>query len=214
MDKEFYLDQVTSQYRAKPKFISWLSALIDKVDSSSSILERIQDEFDIDNATGVQLDTLGKIIGKKREVSFVPTDGSSPVLSDEVYRTLLKAKAVNNIWKGNTDQLSPVWEGLFPNSKILVQDNQDMTMDVAIFGLMPSIIRDLIDKGYVVPKPQSVGINYIYYSDVGKPVFGYDIDNEFISGYDKAVWATTKDLAVFGYDQNDTKIAGYDEGLW
>lgn len=214
MDKEFYLNQIPSQHRSKPKFTSWLSCLIDKVEESTVILEKIDSDFDIDNAKGTQLETLGVLIGQPRGVDFVPTDGSSAILSDDLYRTLLKAKSVKNTWKGEVDSLPPVWETLFPGGKILIQDNQDMTMDVAIFGSLPSTVRDMVENGYIVPKPQSVGINYIYYSNSGKPLFGYDLDNEFVAGYDIGEWANTNEISAFGYDQDDKKVQGYDTGSW
>lgn len=214
MDKEFYLNQIPSQHRNKPKFTSWLSCLVDKIDESTTILEKLDSEFDIDNAKGSQLETLGVLIGQPRGVDFIPTDGSSAILSDDLYRTLLKAKSVKNTWKGEVDSLPPVWETLFPGGKILIQDNQDMTMDVAIFGSLPSTIRDMVEKGYIVPKPQSVGINYIYYSNSGKPLFGYDLDNEFVAGYDIGEWANTNEISAFGYDQDDKKVQGYDTGSW
>lgn len=212
MENQYYLNLVTSLYRDKPKFIAWLSTFLDKAHDILTVLEAIDAAFDLDNAVGEQLNILGKVVGQERTVDFQPTDGSSPILDDGTYRTLLKAKIVKNLWKGQIDELQPVWKNLFPDGDIIIRDNQDMTMDVGVLGNVPLIVRDLIKYGYIVPKPQSVRINYYFFGRA--PIFGYDIDNDFISGYDKGIWSIPENVTLFGYDQDDLSVSGYDKGSW
>ena len=214
MDNTYYLNMVTSLYRDKPKFISFLNSLLTNVASSSAIADIMSQVYDLDEAVADRLDTLGTIVGAERVVDFTPTDGSSQSLTDDYYRVVLKARIAQNLWDGKPQSLIPLWSVLFPGGKIMVKDNQDMTMDVFVAGSVPLMIRDLVKYGYVVPKPQSVGIRYYFFSYGDKPVFGYDLDSTYISGYDKAVWAFAEELALFSYDQDTVDRTGYDRGAW
>lgn len=207
----YYLNLITSSYRSKPKFISWLTVFLEKVHDITSVLDVIDLLFDIDYATGNQLDILGRIIGQDRIVNFQPSDGSSSILDDATYRTLLKAKIIKNQWKGDIVSLGPLWKILFPDGEIIIVDNQDMTMSAIIAGNFSLIERDLVRHGYIVPKPQSVGLK-IYFGSV--PFFAYDMENEYFAGYDIGNWAIDKELIIFAYDTNDSKFKGYDQGYW
>ncbi len=142
--------------------------------------------FGIDGAVGNQLDILGVLIGQSRILDFIPTGYSTSILLDEDYRVLLKAKIIKNHWKGQIQNLYDLWNELFPGSQIVIIDNQDMTMDVGIYGNLTATIVDLITNGYIIPKPIGVGINF-YFGTL--PVFGFGIDNAYISGFGIGNWA-------------------------
>lgn len=210
---EYYMNLVTSQYRDSPNFLAWLKDNLQKFDDETNIIDQMTAFFDIDSAVGEQLDILGQIIGQVRQVNFQPTDGSSPILDDTNYRVLLKAKIVKNQWKGQIEGLSAVWKVLFPDGDIIITDNQDMTMNVIIAGNTSLTTRDLVRNGYIVPKPESVGINY-FFSEV--PIFAYDIeDNGFFGGYDIGNWArTSQEVPIFSYDKDELLFKGFDSGWW
>lgn len=159
-----YLDNITSQHRDKPKFISWLSSNLKIIDGTYLLLKSIDANFDLDNAIGKQLDILGEVIGRKRTLTFQPLNGFSPVLPDEYYRLILKAKVAMNNWDGTIPQMYEIWNGVFGNDGDLdlqLQDNQDMSFNAYIDGYVDQIQQDLIQHGYIVPKPEGVRINYI-----------------------------------------------------
>ena len=56
-----------------------------------------------------------------------------------------------------------------------------MTAIVAVTGTFSSTIKDLINNGLIVPRPE--GVQYTYQFGDG-PFFGFDYDNAFISGFD------------------------------
>lgn len=83
-----YQDLITSQHRDKPKYMATVSAVMKY---SSDIFEAavyMDDEFDIDLASGEQENTLGLIVGTNRTLNFQPAKGLSPVLDNESYRIL------------------------------------------------------------------------------------------------------------------------------
>jgi hypothetical protein len=156
-----YLDNITSQHRDKPKFIGWLTQNLNKIDDLYILLKGMDDDFDLDNAIGVQLDTLGDIIGRKRTLTFQPLNGFSPVLDDDTYRLVLKAKVAMNNWDGTIEQMYEIWDNIFTDIGLELQDNQDMSFNAYITGYVNEIRQDLIQHGYIVPKPETVKVNYI-----------------------------------------------------
>jgi hypothetical protein len=153
-----YLDLVTSQHRDKPKFIAWLSAPLEILDDIVNL--DITTAFDLDNAVGAQQDILGTIIGRKRTLDFQPSDGSAPVLEDTTYELALKAKIAQNQWDGTIDGMLAIWSSLFPDIDLYVTDNQDMSIKASIIGMAASVEQDLVNQGYVLPKPQGVSVAY------------------------------------------------------
>jgi hypothetical protein len=136
----------------------------------------MDNNFDLDNAIGIQLDTLGSIVGRKRTLTFQPLNGFSPVLDDETYRLALKAKTAMNNWDGTIPQIYEIWNDIFGEDADLnlqIQDNQDMSLNAYITGYVDQIQQDLIQHNYVVPKPQGVRVNYIGKSEIEfKPYLG------------------------------------------
>lgn len=207
-----YQDLITSQHRDKPKYMATVSAVMKYSGDIFEVAVYLDDEFDIDLASGEQEDILGTIVGENRTLNFQPAKGLSPVLDNESYRILLKSKIAKNMWIGGIRDLSEIWATLFGN-KIIIQDNQNMTIDIVVIGINDQITKDMIKNGLIVPKPQSVSINY-YFSDYA--VFGYDIETESIRGYDHADWMNQEPEVSFSYDtENESKfMCGYDEGKW
>lgn len=159
-----YLYNITSQHRDKPNYIAWLSAHLNKIDDVYNVLKSMDDAFDIDNAIGTQLDTLGVVIGRERALTFQPLNEFNPVLTDEYYRLVLKAKIAMNNWDGTIPSIYEIWNNIFGTDEDLslqIKDNQDMSFNVYITGYTDQIQQDLIQHGYIIPKPEGVNVNYI-----------------------------------------------------
>ncbi|CQR23202.1 Protein of uncharacterised function (DUF2612) [Yersinia enterocolitica] len=64
-----------------------------------------------------------------------------------------------------------------------------MTMTIYIAGeQISSVMRAVIAQGYLDVKPAGVGVtNYIISTEVGA-LFGFDLDNEYSSGFDRSSW--------------------------
>ncbi|MGM9571238.1 MAG: DUF2612 domain-containing protein [bacterium] len=204
-----YLKLFTSQHRGKSKLKSWAEQLFKGSDDICAVAVCLDNDFDLDLSEGVQLDVLGKLAGINRTVSFQPERGLSPVLDDAVYRTLIRAKIAQNLWKGDIASIKEIWKNLF-GEDIVIEDNQDMTMNVTLFGIKDEMTRQLVKNGYIIPKPQSVRLN-IQYAE--KPVFAYDCATPTLKGYDLATWLELDELpASFAYDLEEEKLNGYDQG--
>lgn len=190
-----YRKLLTSEYKTRPRLTSWLLWLLSEGLTYNSVLNELLEAFNLDTAVGQQLDTLGKIAGVGRTLSFYPSDGSGPVMDDETYRLVIKARLIQNLWKGTLDELYSAWGVLFPGIDLQIQDLQTqgpgdaMTYNVVISGDFTSLMRELIVNGYIVPKPEGVRINNLLITDTtGKPLFAYDLNDADFSGY-TAHWA-------------------------
>lgn len=156
-----YLALITSQYRDKTNFIAWLTANLDIVDDISVTISDFDGNYDIDNAVGYQLDVIGMMVGVNRLLTIQPSDGSSPLVNDTTYRFLIRAKIAQNKWNGTIPELYNIWNASFPLNQIKIEDNQDMTFSILFVSQSYTALeRQLIAAGYIMPKPEGVGVTY------------------------------------------------------
>jgi len=181
-----YLNLIPSQHRNKPKFIDWMSVNLQPYVDISNLMANMYTYFDIDTAIGKQLDILGQKIGRGRILNFQPTGGASPILIDDDYRFLLKARIIQNNWKGSIGEIYDMWDILFPDKPIIIKDNQNMSMDVTLIGSYNQIKKDMVTNSLIIPKSQGVRINIIY---AEPPVFAFDLEDDIFKGYNEGDWA-------------------------
>ena len=154
-----YLNLITSQHRGKKKYMETASAVLKYTDDVFSVGVYMDDEFDLDTAEGKQEDALGILIGADRILPYIPALGNPSTLNDEDYRVLLKSKIAKNMWRGRIESIEDIWRVLF-SRRIKIIDHQDMTIDVVIDDGFSPVIQEAIWRGVIVPKPQSVQMNY------------------------------------------------------
>lgn len=208
---EDYISLITSEHRSKPKFSAMVKAVTDTFGGTYDFLEALPQQFDIDTAVGTQLDIIGLWVGLSRKIktplqvyfSFDvdglgfdqgniqgPFDPDTGLVSmdDETYRVMLKARIGANTWNGTTPVLIDIYALVFDgtNTAVFIVDNQDMSVDFYAAGAEPSALMiELLKGGYFPLKPSGVRINnYTKSSVIGAPTFGFDIENEYISGFD------------------------------
>jgi hypothetical protein len=86
------------------------------------------------------------------------------------------------------------WSGsgtIYPaGTYVFIQDNGDMSITYGIAGNVPSaIFLALLRGGYIPLKPEAVHINgYYVTSNPGSSLFGFDVENNLISGFDVGAW--------------------------
>lgn len=212
-----YINLVTSQHADKPKFIAMLELLLAPFVATQNLENNYPTLYDVDVAIGNQLDVVGIWVGRSRYVAiplvgvyfswdtsgvgwgqgswkgvFDPSSGLTR-LPDGPYRTLLKAKIAANHWDGSIPNAYEVWETAFGNqSQIIIQDNQDMSFTVAIFGLpLDAVTLALLTEGYIPLKPEGVRITgYVTAPDSG-PIFAWGIENDLLKGWGQGSWPMT-----------------------
>lgn len=223
IDITTYLSRVTQEHADKPNFIKFITALLQPFIDAQGLFVDLITTFDIDTAVGVQLDAVGQWVGRSRDIitpfsgiyfsfdtlglgfdegswqgQFNPTTGITK-LDDETYRQLLKAKVIMNHWDGTIEMAALALAelfGPFVGTLISIQDNQDMTMTVALGGQSPpGILLSLLQGGYVPIKPEGVLINYGVTSVNQTALFGFDTENLSIKGFDEGAWSGVQGVA-------------------
>jgi len=210
-----YTALITSQHNDKPKFVAMTSSDVEPYVEIENILLNIPSLYDVDTAIGSALDVIGEWVGANRNVSipltgvyfewdgtalvgwdsgtwqgeFDPTTGLTS-LPDDSYRKFIKAKIASNQWDGTIESAYTIWVDIFQDSAIIIQDNQDMTMTVGVSGTkLGAVDQALLTQGYLALKPVGVGINYFAITLESGALFGWDVSNTAIAGWDSGQFA-------------------------
>lgn len=130
---------------------------------------------------------------------FDPDSGYT-ALSDETYRVILKAKIAINNWDGTNDSLPQILDTALTGSGLRMQivDNQDMTISIWVFPEVDisQVSLELIaaiKQGYLTVKAAgvwggSIEIPAVETPSEGNRFFGFDMDNDYIAGFDGGSW--------------------------
>lgn len=182
-----YLNLIPGANRVQPNFVATLSVLLQPLADLKRTSLSMIGLFDLDTAIGQQLDFVGQWIGVTRYVQLpigiyfsfdTPNQGfdqavwwspgdplfSTTVLEDEQYRTLLKARVVNNQWNGSIPKAYQIWDALFAGTgfQVYIIDNGDMTMQLGLTASGPQpdpVTLALFTGGYLDVKPVGVRIS-------------------------------------------------------
>ncbi len=212
-----YTGLITSEHNQRPKFMGVVAALDQPMVDLMSLLGGMPDKFDLDQAVGVQLDDVGRWVGISRRVAtpltgvyfsfdtvgvgfdqgswkgpFDPDTGLTR-LDDDTYRLVLRAKIGANHWDGTLESSAAILNSIFSGGTyVFIQDNQDMSMTIGVAGKVPSaVFLALLEGGYIPLKPEGVRVNFVIVTSVdGEPLFGFDVENQFIAGLDVGAWGT------------------------
>lgn len=209
----YYTSLIPSWNASRPNFYEMVSKVVEPTVNAVAGLYKVRDSFNLSTAIGVQLDQVGEWIGRARDIVIPlenvyfswnivglgwqegywkgPGDPSVGIvtLDDVTYRALLKAKAKANLWDGRTTTLPEIYNELTGGGTFII-DNQDMSMVVCVAGVyLTPVVEKLLVNGYVTAKPMGVRINYIV-SPAPEPLFGFNLDNDFVAGFNEGYWGT------------------------
>jgi hypothetical protein len=129
-----------------------------------------------------------------------PLDPATGVISldDETYRLLIRAKIGANHWDGTMAGSQAILAQIFSASVstsgtyVFIDDNQDMSITIGISGQIPSaLFLALLSGGHIPIKPATVHASYEVTSVNGAPIFGFGVQNNYISGFGSGAWATS-----------------------
>ena len=114
---------------------------------------------------------------------------SITTLDDATYLTLVRARIAANQWDGTTEGAYAIWEILFPDMNLLIQDNQDMSFVVAISGaVLDALTLALLTQGYLPLRPEGVEISYFVVTTTADPLFFWDTEETAAMGWDEGSW--------------------------
>lgn len=209
-----YTAKITGEHADKPKYMAMVEALAQSFFDTGAVARDLPEGFDLDRAIGAQLDSVGLWVGVSRDIDtplagiyfaldtkdlgldqgawrgpYDPENGLT-TLDDETYRTLIRARIGANHWDGSLEQSKSVLELVFKGETfVFIEDNQDMSITVGVAGKpLSAIERALLTGGYIPIKPQSVSVAYYIVPTLGGALFGFDVSNQHISGFDQGSW--------------------------
>lgn len=212
-----YLDLVTGEHSDKPAFISTLTAALEPIADTRSVVDAFPPAYDLDTAVGAQLDVVGEWAGRSRYLTAPLTDVyftfDDPALGldsgtwkgpfdpdtglvelpDAPYRTLLRAAVASNLWNGSVPSAYAIWDALLDGlgAGIFIVDGQDMSVQMGFGGgPIDAVTMAMLRRGYFDLKPAGVKVRgYFVNSEPKTPVFGFDVQGSGLGGFDSGSWA-------------------------
>jgi hypothetical protein len=200
-----YTDLLIIQYHNKPKAKGHLEVFASELEKIYNLMVSFEDAFDLDKATGKQLDIIGKIVGISRRIpnialrEYFGFDGyfntrtfneapffninESPYtdyqMNDTDYRFYINAKVLKNFVNAKMSKgylnIQRCIDNLFSN-KAIISDNRNMTFDL------------WIKESFNIDKIRYINVLDLYPLPAGtkiRDVWIYPDDGDFLD-YDNA----------------------------
>lgn len=166
--KTRYSDLLIKQFQQN-KAIQTINLYCNVITELIDISKNIIGKFELETATGKQLDFIGGLIGLERFYY------NNTLITDETYRILLKFTMVNNYQLNTTDTIQRnIFE--FFSEKLIMIDNRDMSLDYIFYTDDEEIVGILKDNKYLLPAPAGVKIRLVIRGDENNNFFGYSIN--------------------------------------
>jgi Protein of unknown function (DUF2612) len=238
---DYYERLVTSEHRDLPLFNSSLQALVRAFIDRASAEVSLVDKFDLDLAVGVQLDDVGLWVGVSRRLRtalvgvYFSWDGTTQLgwdagswkgpfdpdsgltlLPDDVYRRLIRGRIAANFWDGTIPGAAAVWAIAFAGSqRIIIQDNQDMSMTVGFTGgAFSTLDQALLTEGYLPLKPAGVRISTYAVPVDANPLFAWDVEGTTMLTDGSGVLLTTGTGDFLVAADTSALLSGWTYGSW
>lgn len=210
---EDYLNIITSEHRQQPKYIAMLTAYLRKLQDAQLVIEAFDLHFNLNEAIGAQLDRLGDIVGRSRILQFQP-ENQSAKLNDENYRLIIKAKILQNQWDGTIEDMASLFRQVFPDMQLKIIDNQNMSMEIQVTGLRDDLQLQMLNNGYVIPKPEGVRIKITFILELERQTIYFGAALQ--SGTEMSIYpifsselAASYTLPIVGYYKQGTYLSVY-----
>ena len=190
------------QYNDKPKATNTIKSIGQMF--PIDLMLSVRDGFDIDTATGKQLDILSKYIVADR--NYTDSNNNPAVLTDEEFRILLKLKIIVNCGTSSLYGLETSLYDFFNNGIRVVEDkdaygNQTMSITYYIRSDWANIGLAAIQQD-ILPHPMGVGFNYNLAAQV--KYFGFieytDLSHQYSTGF-RDYNDPTKQGEMYSYDK-------------
>jgi len=183
-----YAARITSAHRDKPRFLATVSASVQPIVDAFNVASALSSLFDVDSATGVQLDAIGLWVGVSRYVALSVNeyfsfdtagvgwdqgvwwqvgDATAQVttLDDANYRLLIRAKIGANNWDGTLPTAKAILAALVASDGATVSVVEgDMSVTWSFSSGVSAVTQAILTGGYLPLKPVGVSVSYIFAS--------------------------------------------------
>lgn len=177
--------RIYAQYRNKPKAVAWYNITRSLAGDVADVADIVRTMYDLDAASGAQLDILGRIVVVPRDfieyVSLNPGMFAEPdgdqfgdlsamfsalsidqdlQMSDDLYRLAIKSKIIKNNTAATIEDILFGVNFLLPNAQVLrIVDGEDMSFSIEFYGNISELERWALVNASLIPKPQGVKFN-------------------------------------------------------
>ena len=176
-------NRIYSQYRSKTKLVDWMNIARKLGGDIESAAQAVRSSYDIDSATGEQLDVLARIVVIDRGfIENIPLDqhrfkpdsdtqtrmggsatmsaktaSSDTLMSDGILRIAIRAKIAKNNGDATIPSILKQMMAIAPGIEYLsVIDNQNMTFAVEFSGEVDTLTRWALFNADLIQRPQGV----------------------------------------------------------
>lgn len=176
-------NRIYSQYRSKPKFVDWMNIARKLGGDIESAAQAVRSSYDIDSATGEQLDVLARIVVIDRGfIANIPlsqyrfaastdvqprmgggatmsakTASADTLMSDGILRIAIRAKIAKNNGDATIPSILKQMMAIAPGIEYLsVVDNQNMTFGIELSGDVDLLTRWALFNADLIQRPQGV----------------------------------------------------------
>ena len=184
--------RIYAQYRGKPRAVAWYNITRTIGGQFADVFQDIRTSYNIDTAISDELNVIGRIVaidrGFEGQIVFdpirwgsgsrwggsgvrymTPVGAGSTEVSDQIYRTLLKAK----IAKNNSDATI---EGILRSIALITDvqnvrlfDYEDMSFAIEFGETLDSVTRFALNNFNIIPKPQ--GVRFTGYTETPRNTY-------------------------------------------
>ena len=156
-DTDSYTSISSRRNYEKDNYLYLLSSILHPSVETMQLFDSFNNVFELDNASGEQLDLIGSLIGLSRLLNYVPSSGDR-VMDDDEYKLALKLQIAQNTWDGSLGSLKGIYEQILGDSMTIVYiDNQNMTVTIDVYGDVQTRQTEMLDRSGLILVPVGVG---------------------------------------------------------
>ena len=141
---EEYALYISEKNYGREKFMELFRSIIRPGTALNTVIESFSTAFDVKNAAGAQLDTIGSLVGVSRTLTHAPSDGGIDMDDDEL-RTMILMKIARNFWDGTNQGAAETYRSVFGEDFTFAQyDNQNMTVSIECSGISSTRVIEIL----------------------------------------------------------------------
>jgi len=163
-----YLENIIIQYKNKPNAEAITKTLLNSF--LSDVFLDTEEAYNLNTATGKQLDVLGKYAGVNRFYS----DG---VLDDDDFRIIIKLKIIQNHSNHSKKSIDDSLFAFFEN-KIFATTENKMDLNYILLDDAVSNIISVLKEKNVLPRPMGVDLSFIIAPTQDTKLFTFVSENK------------------------------------
>lgn len=173
------LARLTEQYKDKPRMKGLLQSYLNQIQDLEDAAWSVMWGYNIYKAVGVQLDTLGAIVGEARQG-----------LTDTEYRAMLFVRILINLCNSTVPEILTIFERFYPGAQYELIQYDYAYFSLRVVGVIPESPSSYrFNQVLQTVKAGGVRADLIYQTVPETEVKKFDTTGQ---GFDSGKWATTE----------------------